>query len=188
MATAQREQVTLVLSRLGKGDPSAAGELLPLVYDELRRLAQSHLNRQRPGHTLQATALVHEAYLKLAGSPSAAWQDRAHFLAVAATAMRQILSSHARDKRAEKRGGERLRVTLSEGEIAENPSEFDPVELDDALVRLASLHPVQSRVVELRFFSGMSVEEIAHVMETSPRTVKREWRVARAWLNAEFSR
>lgn len=186
MGVEQREQVTLVLGRMAQGDSAAAGELLPLVYDELRRLAQSHLNQQKAGHTLQATALVHEVYLKLASSPSAGWQDRAHFLAVAATAMRQILCNHARDKRAEKRGGARVRVTLAEGQVAEDSQDFDPLELDDVLSKLAALDNVQSRVVELRFFSGMSVEEIAHVMEISPATVKREWRAARAWLNAEL--
>ena len=188
MSVAEREQVTRILGRVAEGDSAAAGELLPLVYDELRRLAQSHLRQQPAGHTLQATALVHEAYLKLASTPNAAWQSRAHFLAVAATAMRQILSNHARDKRADKRGGARFRVTLAEGQVEESAPDFDPLELDDVLTRLAGLDRVQSRVVELRFFSGMSVEEIAHVMEISPATVKREWRAARAWLNAELSR
>lgn len=188
MSAAQPNHVTIVLGRMSRGDVAAANELLPMVYDELRRLAQSHLSHQQHGHTLQATALVHEAYLKLAGSPTAAWQDRTHFLAVAATAMRQILSNHARDKRAEKRGGARVRVTLADGQVEENAPEFDPVELDDVLAKLASMDAVQGRIVELRFFSGMSVEEIGHVMEISPRTVKRQWRVARAWLNAELNR
>jgi RNA polymerase sigma factor (TIGR02999 family) len=188
METVEREQVTRVLDRVAQGEPSAASELLPMVYDELRRLAQSHVNRQPAGHTLQATALAHEAYLKLAATPQAAWQNRAHFLAVAATAMRQILSNHARDKRADKRGGARIRVTLAEGQVEENAPDFDPLELDDVLTKLAELDGLQGRVVELRFFSGMSVAEIALVMDISPATVKREWRAARAWLNAEFSR
>ena len=179
-------QVTEILGRVAHGHPSAASELLPLVYDELRRLAQSHLGRRSPGHTLQATGLVHEAYLRLVANPDAHWQSRAHFLAVAATAMRQILSNHARDKRADKRGGERVRVTLAEWNIEENAPDFDPVELDDVLTKLTELDGVQGRVVELRFFSDMSVEEIAHVLELSPATVKREWRAARAWLNAEL--
>lgn len=188
MQTADREQVTRVLDQLVGGETSAAGELLPMVYEELRRLAQSHLRRQAAGHTLQATALVHEAFLKLVANPDAAWQSRAHFLAVAATAMRQILMNHARDKRADKRGGARVRVTLAEGQVEENSPDFDPIELDDVLTKLAELDRVQSRVVELRFFSDMSIEEIALVLNTSPATVKREWRAARAWLNAELSR
>lgn len=177
-----------MLGRLAAGESSVAAQLLPLIYDKLRRLAQSHLARQRAGHTLQATALVHEAFLKMSAQPDATWQGRAHFLAVAATAMRQILSNHARDKRAAKRGGARLRVTLAEGQVEDSAPDFDPLDLDDVLLRLAELDAVQSRVVELRFFAGMSVEEIAHVLEISPATVKREWRAARAWLNTELDR
>ncbi|MBK8914898.1 MAG: sigma-70 family RNA polymerase sigma factor [Phycisphaerales bacterium] len=189
MNTIPNAQVTLVLDRVARGEGSAAAELLPLVYEELRRLAQGQLRGQSPGHTLQATALVHEAYLKMVAHAESGWQNRAHFLAVAATAMRQILMNHARDKRADKRGGgARVRVTLAEGQAAEDIPDFDPLELDDVLTRLAGLDRVQSRVVELRFFAGLSVEEIAHVMEISPATVKREWRAARAWLNAELNR
>ncbi|QOJ14492.1 MAG: sigma-70 family RNA polymerase sigma factor [Planctomycetia bacterium] len=188
MSTTPSAQITLVLERVACGEGAAAAELLPLVYEELRRLAQGQLRGQSPGHTLQATALVHEAYLKMVAHTESGWQSRAHFLAVAATAMRQILMNHARDKRADKRGGGRVRVTLAEGQAAHDIPDFDPLELDDVLTRLAGLDRVQSRVVELRFFSGMSVEEIAHVMDVSPATVKREWRAARAWLNAELNR
>lgn len=187
MSDQASEQVTLVLERVAGGESAAAGELLPLVYDELRRLAQSHLRRQSAGHTLQATALVHEAFLKLVGAPDAGWQSRAHFLAVAATAMRQILTNHARDKRAEKRGGaDAVRVTLGEPAANEPEVIFDPLDLDFVLSKLAELDNVQARVVELRFFGGMTVEEIALVMQLSPATVKREWRAARAWLNVEL--
>lgn len=187
MSDQASEQVTLVLERVAGGESAAAGELLPLVYDELRRLAQSHLRRQSAGHTLQATALVHEAFLKLVGAPDAGWQSRAHFLAVAATAMRQILTNHARDKRAEKRGGaDAVRVTLGEPAANEPEVIFDPLDLDFVLSKLSELDNVQARVVELRFFGGMTVEEIALVMQLSPATVKREWRAARAWLNVEL--
>lgn len=171
-------------------NPSAAAELLPLVYEELRRLAQSHLRRKSPAHTLQATALVHEAYLKLAGSSPDGWEGRSHFLAVAATAMRQVLANHARSASAQKRGGGEppVRMTLFDP-VGEDPrqTDFDPVSLHETLERLAALDPAQYRVVELRFFAGMSVEEIAGVLQISTATVKREWRAARAWLNAELA-
>lgn len=182
------QKVTVALQKVADGHPSAAQDLLPLVYDELRRLAQSNLARQLPGHTLQATALVHEAYLKLVGRTDIAWESRAHFFAVAAKAMRQILSNHAREKRAEKRGGEQLRVTLHEALTPAASTDWDLFELHDALEQLTRLDPLQSQLVELRFFAGMTVEEIAHVMNTSPATIKREWRAARAWLNAELGK
>lgn len=178
------------LARLSAGHPSAAAELLPLVYDELRRLAHDHLRRRSPAHTLQATALVHEAYLKLVGAAPDGWQGRAHFLAVAATAMRQVLANHARDASAQKRGGgaKPVRMTLFDP-VADDPrhSDFDPVLLHETLERLAALDPAQYRVVELRFFAGMSVEEVASVLQISTATVKREWRAARAWLSAELA-
>lgn len=182
------QKVTVALRRLADGHPSATHELLPLVYDELRRLAQSNLEMKSPSHTLQATALVHEAYLKLVGRVDVAWESRAHFFAVAAKAMRQILSNHAREKRAEKRGGERLRVTLHDAVATSAKSDFDLLEFHDVLERLAQLDSLQSQLVELRFFSGMTVEEIALVMNSSPATIKREWRAARAWLNSELDR
>jgi RNA polymerase sigma factor (TIGR02999 family) len=186
MAEDLTQRVTVVLRRVADGHPSATHELLPLVYDELRRLAQNNLAQQSPGHTLQATALVHEAYLRLVGRDDVAWQSRAHFFAVAAKAMRQILSNHARDKRAQKRSGDRLRVTLNEAVAESGSNDWDLLELHDALEKLTELDPLQSQLVELRFFAGMTVEEIALVMNSSPATIKREWRAARAWLNAEL--
>ena len=186
MPAIEREQVTRALDRMAHGEAGAAGDLLPLVYDELRRLAQSYVRKQPPGHTLQATALVHEAFLRLVAAPETGWEGRAHFLAVAATAMRQILANHARDKRAEKRGGGGFRVALGDRAKEDATRDFDPLDLDSVLSKLATLDSVQSRVVELRFFTGMTVEEIAHVMQMSPATVKREWRAARAWLNVEL--
>lgn len=188
MTASDDARVTEALARLARGEPAA--ELLPIVYDELRRLAASHMRRQTPGHTLQATALVHEAYLKLAKALPDGWQGRAHFLAVAATAMRQVLQNHAREARADKRGGGRaaLRVTLAEGLVdAASERDFDPVALHEALERLAALDAQQYRVVELRFFAGLSVDECSEVLGISTATVKREWRSARAWLNAELA-
>jgi RNA polymerase sigma factor (TIGR02999 family) len=189
MSSPTPDEITHVLERAARGHSSAAAELLPLVYDELRRLAQSHMRRASPEHTLQATALVHEAYLKLVRSAPDGWQGRAHFFAVAATAMRQVLANHARDAKAAKRGGEeRLRVTLS-GELADERAarDFDALSLHETLARLAELDPVQYRVVELRTFAGLSVEEVAEVLAISTATVKREWRAARAWLAAELA-
>lgn len=190
MPTPEQDPLTHSLVRAAKGQASAAAELLPFVYDELRRLAQNHLRRQSPAHTLQATALVHEAYLKLVGSAPDGWEGRAHFLAVAATAMRQVLANHARDASAQKRGGGAppAHITLFDP-VDQDPrqTDFDPVILHEALERLAALDPAQYRVVELRFFAGMSVEEVASVMQISTATVKREWRAARAWLNAELA-
>lgn len=182
------EDITRALERAAEGHGSAASELLPVVYEELRRLARSHMRRAAPEHTLQATALVHEAYLKLVRSAPDGWQGRAHFFAVAATAMRQVLANHAREAQAAKRGGsERLRVTLS-GEIADERAgrDFDALSLHEALAKLAELDPQQYRVVELRTFTGLSVEEVAEVLSISTATVKREWRAARAWLAAEL--
>jgi RNA polymerase sigma factor (TIGR02999 family) len=183
------DQITQALDRVARGQGSAAAELLPLVYEELRRLAQSHMRRSAPGHTLQATALVHEAYLKLVRSPPDGWQGRAHFFAVAATAMRQVLANHARDASAAKRGGEqRVRVTFSEELRDERaPEGFDALGLHEVLSRLAELDPQQYRVVELRTFAGLTVEEVAEVLSISTATVKREWRAARAWLAAELA-
>jgi RNA polymerase sigma factor (TIGR02999 family) len=176
--------VTLILSRLGEGHKSAVAELMPLVYDELRRVAGEMLKRQTPGHTLQSTALVHEAFLRLVGQTEVQWESRAHFFAVAAMAMRQILANHARAKRAEKRGGERARVALSEAINAGSEPDIDFLALHDALERLSELDERQCRIVEQRFLAGMTNAEIAHVLNVSSKTVEREWRAARAWLGA----
>jgi len=162
--------------------------LLPLVYDELRRLAAAYLRRERPGQTLQPTALVHEAYLRLLKDKPGRWQNRAHFCAIAAHSMRQILIERARARGALKRGGVQARVTLDEGLLAGgSPGGIDLVALDEALQRLEAIDPEQARLVELRFFGGLTIEETAEAMNISAATVKRHWTVARAWLARELS-
>jgi RNA polymerase sigma-70 factor (ECF subfamily) len=176
--------VTRMLREWRAGDPSAADRLLPVVYGELHRLAASYLRRERTGHTLQSTALVNEAWLKLADQ-SASWQNRAHFLGVAAQAMRRILVDHARRKSAQKRGGDGLRVTL--GDVAAKESnEVDLVRLDVALEKLAALDERQARMVTMRFFAGLTVEETAEALGVSEKTVKRDWAAAKAWLHREL--
>ncbi len=181
-------EITRVLRELQEGDAGAADRLLVLLYGELRALAGGFLRQTPPGHTLQPTALVHEAWLKLAGSPGAAWESRAHFMAVAARAMRQILINHARDKRAAKRGGGAQRITLDE---AVSPPvgearELDLIALDLALSKLAGLSERQSRIVELRFFGGLTIAECAHVLGVGTTTVEDDWRLAKAWLAREL--
>jgi len=160
---------------------------LPLIYADLRRLAASHLRRERPGHTLQSTALVHEAFLRLVDQRNTHWRNRTHFFGIAASMIRRILVDHARQQRAEKRGGNAVRLELDEGMAALDKKDFDIVALDDALARLAELDERQSQVIELRFFGGLSIEETAEVMKLSPATVKRDWTIARAWLYRELS-
>ncbi len=184
--------ITTLLGRAAQGDGNAAGELFPIIYDELRRLAASFLAQERAGHTLQTTALVHEAYLKLVGGNAADFRfnGRAHFLAVAAQAMRRILITHARDRARQKRGGGVARVSLSDAE-RQTPApepDVDLVALDEALTRLAGVDARKSRLVEMRFFGGMSVEEIAEALGVGTATVKRDWAMARAWLFREISR
>lgn len=164
--------------------------LFASVYEELRRLAAAALRRERPDHTLQATALVHEAYLRLADEPGARWEDRAHFTAVAARAMRRILVDHARARNAAKRGSGAGHISLADFEpgVIDSGMGVDLVALDDALARLASFDERQARIVELRFFAGLSVDESAAVIGASPRTVKRDWQMARAWLKRDMSR
>ena len=181
-----REEATRLLLDWGRGDAEAAAHLIPLVYDELRRLARSYLRRERPDHTLQATGLVHEAYLRLVDQTVTTWQSRAHFLGVAAQVMRRILIDHARRHRAEKRGGDWERIEFIEDEIApDSVRTVDLIALDDALQDLAKFDSRQSQVVELRFFGGLTNEEAGEALDISPRTVKREWRMARAWLQRE---
>ena len=175
---------TVLLRRWSDGDRSALDELLPLVYDELRRLARSYLRRERAEHTLESTALVHEAYLRLIDQ-NASWQSRAHFFGVAAQMMRRILVDHARARQAAKRG-DGLRVTLDEGMAIAEARNLDVLVLDRALENLTKLDERQAKVVELRFFAGLSVEETAEVMSTSPATVKREGTMAKAWLSREM--
>jgi RNA polymerase sigma factor (TIGR02999 family) len=184
--------VTRLLSELSRGDPRTAEELLPLVYDELRRMASYYFRGQPSDHTLQPTALVNEAFLKLAG-PNPTWENRTHFLAVAATAMRHVLVNHALARKAEKRGGAYERVELERLEPADEPSGAKPVELDvlalhEILTRLAEIDARKHRIVELRFFGGLSMDEIAKVMSVSKTTVETEWRAVRAWLKLEMDR
>jgi RNA polymerase sigma-70 factor, ECF subfamily len=167
-------------------DRQSVETLLPIVYQELRRLAAGYLRRERAGYTLQPTALVHEAYLRLLKDKPGRWQNRAHFCAIAAHSMRQILIERARARDAKKRGGERQRVTLDEGLVAGGDRSIDLIALDQALERLAALDAEQARLVELRFFGGLTIEETAEAMNTSPATVKRHWTVACAWLAREL--
>ena len=181
-----RQEVTQVLVDWNKGDQNAPDRLMPLVYEELRKLARNYLQRERSDHTLQATGLVHEAYLRLVDQSSMSWQNRAHFFAVAAQVMRRILVDHARSHRAEKRGGEREKIEFDEALAPSDEKAVDLIALDDALQDLGKLDPRQSRIVELRFFGGLTNEEIGEVLEISPRTIKREWRLAKAWLRREI--
>ena len=180
--------MTKLLVRLTDGDGAVLDELLPLVYAELRRLAASYLRRERAGHTLQPTALVHEAYLRMIDQTQAHWQNRAHFFGVAAQMMRRILVDHARAQQAEKRGGEFQKLSLDENIDVSGQRADELVALDDALERLAEIDPKKSRVVELRFFGGLSVEETAEVLGVSAPTIKREWRMAKAWLYGQVQR
>ena len=181
--------VTQLLHDWSQGDETALEKLIPIVYDELRRQAANYMRRERPGQSLQTTALVHEAFLKLVNQRAVEWQNRNHFFAIAAHVMRRILVDHARQHQAEKRGGaDRTMLPIDDAEVSVEEPEVDLVALDQALERLALLDEQQSRVVELRFFSGLSVEETAEVLNVSTRTVKREWRAAKAWLLRELSR
>jgi RNA polymerase sigma factor (TIGR02999 family) len=178
--------VTQLLAELRSGSRSAAGRLFPLVYEELRRLARGQLRREHGNHTLQPTALVHEAYLKLAGSGPERWRDRAHFFGIAARAMRQVLVDHARRRMAEKRGGQWERTTLAEGQYGIAATLEDIVALDAALDRLDAVDPRLRQVVEHRHFAGLADREIAEVMGVTERTVQRDWVRARAWLYKEL--
>jgi len=176
------------------GDQQALESLMPLVYDELRRLAHYYLQRERTDHTLQSTALVHEAYLRLAGPNAPQWQNRAHFFGIAARVMRQILVEHARAHTAAKRGGVgACKLALDEAidlqqKDVQQKSDVDVLALDSALTRLSEMDPQQGRIVELRFFTGLTIEDTAEVMGISPATVKRDWTSARAWLHREIAR
>lgn len=181
------QDITGLLHRFQSGDEVARAALIDAVYGELRAIANRHMNREREGHTLQATALVNEAYLKLVNLKTADWQDRAHFFAVAARVMRQILVDHARQRLAGKRGGGVLLMPLSEALAFAPDSPSNLLEVDEALTRLAAEDELVSKVVELRFFGGLTVEETAHVLNVSKRTVQREWTFGRAWLKTELS-
>lgn len=176
------QDVTLLLHSLNRGDSAAEAKLIPVIYDELRRLAAHYMRQERPDHTLQATALVHEAFLRLTRQKDVNWQGKAHFFGVAAKLMRQILIDHARGRLREKRGSGGQKLPLDEGLLLTEARSAELVAVDAALDRLAMLDSRQARIVELRFFGGLSVEETAKVVGVSPKTVKRDWSVARAWL------
>jgi RNA polymerase sigma factor (TIGR02999 family) len=180
--------VTLILSQIESGDPSAAEQLLPLVYDELRRLAAAKLAHERPGQTLQATALVHDAYLRLVDVERAQqWDSRGHFFAAAAESMRRILIDQARQKLSDRRGGRWQRCELSDADRVSLPIDDDLLDLDDALTRLALIDSPAAEIVKLRIFAGMTVEEAAAIQGISTRTAKRNWAYARAWLGWELA-
>jgi RNA polymerase sigma-70 factor (ECF subfamily) len=180
-------ETTRLLHALDANDRAAADRLFALVYDELHALARAYFRRQHRSHTLQPTALVNEAFLRLVDQTSVEWNSRAHFLAVAARAMRQILIDHARGRIRGKRGGGLCRVAMNEGGTPISDSNLELVSLDEALQKLAALDERQSRIVELRFFGGMTVDEVAHVLGVSKSTVESDWRMARAWLHRELS-
>jgi RNA polymerase sigma-70 factor, ECF subfamily len=182
----ESQEVTMLLSALTNGEDGAAAKLIPVVYDELRRLAGSYMRRERVDHTLQATALVNEAYLKLIEQRAVNWQSRAHFFGVAAQLMRRILIDYARGHTREKRGGEQKKVSLDEVFLFSEQQADELLAVDDSLNLLAKMDPRQARVVELRFFAGLSVEEAAEALGVSPKTVKRDWSVAKAWLYADL--
>jgi len=186
--TGGSRQVTELLVRWRKGDRQALDALIPLVYGELRRIAQHFLQREKPGHTLQSTALVHEAYVRMVGQNLPEWQSRAHFFGIAAQLMRQILVDHARARQAAKRGGDVFKLSLDESTAMPGQRDLDLIALDDALKSLTELDPQQSRIVELRYFAGLTIEDTSEVLGISPATVKRDWATARAWLQREMMR
>ena len=182
MTTPGSHEVTELLVDWSNGNPQALEQLMPLVYKELHRLAASYLRRERSGHTLQSTALVNEAFLKLVDQTRVQWKNRAHFFGVAAQMIRRILVDHARGHQAAKRGSNAPKLSLDEALGVPDPRDLDLLALDDALDRLGAIDPQQSRIVELRFFGGLSIEETAEAIGISPATVKRDWTMAKAWL------
>jgi RNA polymerase sigma-70 factor, ECF subfamily len=188
MATRSPEGVTQLLERWSEGDEEALDQLMPLVYDELHRLAGAYLRRERREHTLQPTALINELFLKLFGQRHPNWKNRAQFFGVAAQLMRRILVDHARRHQAGKRGGDRINVSLRNVGAFGNQPDADLLTLHDALDQLEKIDPEQSRLVELRFFGGLTIEETAEVMQISHATVEREWKIARAWLKRELTK
>jgi RNA polymerase sigma factor (TIGR02999 family) len=185
--TPASHSVTQLLLDWNRGDREALDKLIPIVYAELRLRAARYLRRERPGHTLQTTALIHEAYLRLVEQREVRWQNRAHFFAISAQLMRRILVDHARGRDAAKRGGADLRVTLDDDLAAAAARDINILSLDEALTRLEKIDGRQSQVVELRYFSGLSIEETAEVLDVSPATVKLDWSMAKAWLRREMS-
>jgi len=179
-------RVTQLLEKWSQGDDAALAELMPLVYEELRHLAHRQMAAERTGHTLQTTALVNEAYLRLADQTNPRWQNRAHFFAVAARAMRQILVSYARSQRSQKRGGGAVKVELDEAAIVSPGESKEIIDLHEALERLSTLDSRKAQVVELKYFGGLNYDEMAEVLKISPVTVRRDWRFAKAWLYTEL--
>lgn len=179
--------VTELLLAWNKGDRRALDDMMPVVYDELRRLARRQMRLEPPDHTLQATVLVNEAYLRLIDQKRVNWQNRAHFFGAAAQIIRRVLVDHARARKRLKRGGDAVKVSLLDGIGSAPAAEFDVVALDHALSTLAKLDPQQERIIELRFFAGLSIEETAAVLNISPATVKRDWATAKAWLHREMT-
>ncbi|MCP9495266.1 MAG: sigma-70 family RNA polymerase sigma factor [Pyrinomonadaceae bacterium MAG19_C2-C3] len=188
MSLSSSNEVTQLLVQLTGGNRAVLDQLLPLIYDELRRLASGYLRRERSSHTLQPTALVHEAYLRLVDQRDVRWQNRAHFVGVAAQMMRRILVDHARKSGAEKRGGEFQKISLDENFDLSDERAAELIALDDALKTLAEIDEQKSRIVELRYFGGLSIEETAEVLGVSAPTVKRQWSMAKAWLFGQVER
>jgi RNA polymerase sigma factor (TIGR02999 family) len=184
---ANAQEITQLLLKWSKGNTAALEDLVPLIYPELRRLARRYMRQENPAHTLQTSALINEAYLRMIGQQGVEWHDRAHFFAVAAQVMRHILIDHARKYQVAKRGGGLLRVSLDQTVLASQERALEFVALDDALTKLALIDVRKSQIVEMRFFGGLTIEEIAEVMKLSSITIKREWRAAKAWLHLEIS-
>ena len=180
--------ITQLLVEWSEGDRAALDQLMPLVYDELRRLARSYLRRERPDHTLQPTALVHEAYMRLVDQHSASWQNRAHFFGIASQMMRRILVNHALARETAKRGGHAEKLALDRVTVVDGQREVNLIALDNALKELETADERQCRIVELRFFGGLSIEETAEVLKLSPATIKREWSTAKLWLRRQIAR
>jgi RNA polymerase sigma factor (TIGR02999 family) len=185
-SSVSQQRVTELLMRWSQGDNAALAELTPLVYDELRRLAHRQMRRERPDHTLQTTALANEAYLRLVDQKNPLWQNRAHFFAIAAGAMRRILVSYARTQRCEKRGGGAVKMELDEAALVSPEESKEIIDLHEALEQLATLDLRKAKVVELKYFGGLNYEEMAKVLNISPLTVRRDWRFARAWLYTQL--
>lgn len=188
MTTSQSKMITLLLVAWNQGEREAMDRLMPLVYPELRRIARRYMGYERRGHTLQTTALVNEAYLNLIGAGEVRWQDRAHFFAISAKLMRQILVHSARSRNYQKRGGRAQKITFDEAMFVTEQPGRELIALDDALNALAVADARKSRVVELRYFGGLSVEETAEVLKVSPETVMRDWRLAKSWLSREMEK
>ena len=182
-----KNEITLLLNRIGDGSQTAAGRLLELVYPDLRRLAGAYMQNERSDHTLQATALVHEAYMRLVDWENVSWQNRAHFFSVASEVMRKVLVDHARAKKAQKRDAGQ-KILIDEAVSLPEANQLDILALNEALETLGKLDKRQARIVELRFFGGLTIEETAYVLETSETTVRREWAFAKAWFQRELSR